>query len=1244
MSLSRPLRIVLIGALVGGLVALLSGTWLLRSSGGRDWFLARAVATLPAGSNVHWLSAEGRLAGPLEVRGLQYAYQGHRFDAARLRIDHGLWPLLSGRLDVHSLLLEQATWVIPRDDTPPKLPRWPDLLPRLELPITVLVRQLRVRDLRVLRGAEPLAHISRIDGGVEIGPGRLQLQQILLVSNRGLLRVSGNYLPAENFRSRFDGRVVFPALADASPARMAFATRGDLDDFALSIVGHAPAPLSLRLRLRDGRQARPRWQLDALSSQWVPAQTGLADARPLAMDLHAIGNGGQASVRGTLSRAGISARIDRSTVLAKEGVLSFAPLAVQLAQGPIELTGAVALRGDDPAFNFRLRSPALRLSAATPAPRAPVVMASGALRLRGHWSHWRVGAAMTLRRAAQTASVRLSGHGDAGRLLLDSLVARTPDGQLRGTGELDWQPDLRIALDSTLSGFDPGYFLPDYPGRVSGQLAGQAQRDGKGQWRGNLDISALRGTLRQRPLKGEASLHLADATVSGKLDLRVGDSHVDAEGSVGEQLDVVAHFSPLDLHDFWADASGRLQGSISAHGLRNAPAIAAELRGSAIRWNQTQAKSLQVQGLLPAAGGKGELRLTATGLALSGMVFDRAALTLAGSLASLRAQASLLGPAGQFSAQGTASHDGAQWRGQLQQMHLAPVRGAPWNLRSPATWRLTGNALQIDLTCLSADSGGRVCAQLSDARASVDGSGLPWTLLQPWLPANSLDLHPFGSVDFKGEFTRKPGDAWAGNLQAQSASGGLRIDPAAPQTLLAYSGLRVDARLQQSQLSIDLQAALDAGGSLSGHAQLAGLSLGAPVQGNLRFDLRQLDWIELFSGELAGPTGQLTGNLTLAGPLDAPAISGEARLARFKAELPAQGVVLSDGEFVLVGQPNGQARISGHVVSGKGALQVEGTLNLREGNSPLDLHLTGSDITVSDTPQLQAAMTPDLRLRYAAGSWQIRGSVLVPSARIDLEKLDHSVSLSPDVVVLDPQSSTRAAALRVDTEIDLQLGDAVMLRGFGLDGAVSGRLHVRDQPGTLARATGTLDISGKYIAYGRALDIKRGRLSYLNASYANPVLDILAEREFEQVTVGVRVRGSALAPETTITSNPSMATSEALSWLLIGRPLGTASGSEMQQISASSLALATGSNLLAQRLGTRLGLDSAGITQTRALGDSTFTVGKQVSPRLFVSYGVSLIGTGQVVILKYLLSHGLDVSLESGSVETAGSLNWHKEK
>jgi translocation and assembly module TamB len=289
-------------------------------------------------------------------------------------------------------------------------------------------------------------------------------------------------------------------------------------------------------------------------------------------------------------------------------------------------------------------------------------------------------------------------------------------------------------------------------------------------------------------------------------------------------------------------------------------------------------------------------------------------------------------------------------------------------------------------------------------------------------------------------------------------------------------------------------------------------------------------------------------------------------------------------------------------------------------------------------------MSPDLQLQFADGTLQFRGSVEVPTARVNLERLDSRVSVSPDVVVLDPRQESGRSVFLVDTDVELRLGKAVKLSGFGLDGMLGGSLRIRDRPGRAAQANGSLNISGRYAAFGRNLTITRGRLGFLNAAYNNPTLDILAEAEFEDVTVGVRVRGSALAPETTLTSTPTMSSTEILSWLLFGRPLSVVSGAERQQLDASSLALSAGSNLLAQKFASRLGLDSAGISDSRVLGGSILSIGKQVSPRLFVSYGVSLIGSGQVLTLKYLLSRGLNVSLESSNVETAGSINWRKEK
>jgi translocation and assembly module TamB len=85
-------------------------------------------------------------------------------------------------------------------------------------------------------------------------------------------------------------------------------------------------------------------------------------------------------------------------------------------------------------------------------------------------------------------------------------------------------------------------------------------------------------------------------------------------------------------------------------------------------------------------------------------------------------------------------------------------------------------------------------------------------------------------------------------------------------------------------------------------------------------------------------------------------------------------------------------------------------------------------------------------------------------------------------------------------------------------------------------------------------------------------------------------------------------------------------------------------NLLSSQLGAKLGLENAGVSDSRALGGSVLGVGKFLSPRLYVGYGVSLLGTGQVLTLKYLLRKGFDIEIESSTVENRASANWRKEK
>ncbi|MFY8134741.1 MAG: translocation/assembly module TamB domain-containing protein, partial [Aquimonas sp.] len=298
------------------------------------------------------------------------------------------------------------------------------------------------------------------------------------------------------------------------------------------------------------------------------------------------------------------------------------------------------------------------------------------------------------------------------------------------------------------------------------------------------------------------------------------------------------------------------------------------------------------------------------------------------------------------------------------------------------------------------------------------------------------------------------------------------------------------------------------------------------------------------------------------------------------------------------------------------------------------------------TPQLRLVASPALELEQRDGLLRLRGRVDVPRADVRLDRFEGSQQVSTDVVVLDPAQPERAveAAQRLDADVRVALGEAVALQGFGLKGQVRGELRVRDRPGRATRASGSLNVSGRYKAYGQDLDITRGRLSFAQSPLDNPGLDIRAERRLDEVTVGIRVTGTAAVPVLGLWSQPSLDQADVLSYLMLGRPVRAVRSGEGQQLNAAAAALGAGGNYIAERLGARLGFDQASVEDSAALGGAALMLGKFLSPRLYVAYGVALFGEGQVFSIKYLLTEQWDLQIEASQRETRGSVNYRLER
>jgi translocation and assembly module TamB len=88
-------------------------------------------------------------------------------------------------------------------------------------------------------------------------------------------------------------------------------------------------------------------------------------------------------------------------------------------------------------------------------------------------------------------------------------------------------------------------------------------------------------------------------------------------------------------------------------------------------------------------------------------------------------------------------------------------------------------------------------------------------------------------------------------------------------------------------------------------------------------------------------------------------------------------------------------------------------------------------------------------------------------------------------------------------------------------------------------------------------------------------------------------------------------------------------------------ATAQGGAFLAGQLGKYVGLDDIGLTEDAETG-SEIVLGKYLSPRLYVSYGISLVDEINTLKLRYTIGDRWVISAESGE-ESAADIEYRIE-
>ncbi|PLX91946.1 MAG: hypothetical protein C0621_10550 [Desulfuromonas sp.] len=449
----------------------------------------------------------------------------------------------------------------------------------------------------------------------------------------------------------------------------------------------------------------------------------------------------------------------------------------------------------------------------------------------------------------------------------------------------------------------------------------------------------------------------------------------------------------------------------------------------------------------------------------------------------------------------------------------------------------------------------------------------------------------------------------------------------------------------QSELQLDGLGALQAEATLPLLARLPlQLERTTPLTAQLRGDLHAEGLLTALLPSLIRESRvALNLNLGLDGTIETPHPYGTIRLRDGGGYLPTLGIRLEKGSADLHLDGESITLTPFSIESQGGRLEGEGGGTLEKGAlKSYRLQLRGSHFTLINLPELQLLLTPELEATGSLKQLTLRGKVTLDEMLLRGRKPRTTVGVSPDLVIvgIDP-GKNRRPPFALDLDVDLMLGDQVLVQAAGLDAKLAGKVKMKGENAESIVGHGKVDVvKGAYAAYGMHLEIEKGSLLFAGGPISEPALDILALRPASEVRVGVQVAGTPRRPKVTLFSDPSMPDTDILSYIVLGRPLGNDSGQVDLLSTAAGALLAQGESVMLQeRLKRRIGLDvfevRSGSSDENGAADSIVTIGKYLTPDLYIGMGRSLFARSNEFSLRYRLSHRWEV--ESTLSEESGA-------
>ena len=843
-------------------------------------------------------------------------------------------------------------------------------------------------------------------------------------------------------------------------------------------------------------------------------------------------------------------------------------------------------------------------------------------------------------------NIQLSGQIDQNSLNVNQARFSNQSGAAEFTGLLSWpENNLHWLGELNLIDYNLASVIEHMPEKLSGNLSVEGSITNQLF----LDIQShqLRGTHNGYPFSLALNSTVAGEQVTVRqLLVNVADNNIHIHGNYHpENMDLAFDVLVTDAGQIYPELQGALGSKGTLQGSLEQPVINVSGNGEALSWRKLYVEHIDFE----LAVDKGNISGPNNQLILENprygqQTFERVSVIPEGNWKTPGLSIAVNTAEMEINTVASIQKILPSTEFTLSDSELTLDQIGTWRQEKtvnitvqPDNWYLSPFCM-VKTTSLTASRTGKNCISANKTASvmslNLDIQNLPLNLIY------QLGLSPYpmqGEVDLLADVSGTLDDlnGQAHLAQSKNSSEITLTSIGSEMFKININQPEVDVSVTHSKLTGSLSAGLHEQGSLQGNLRIDKLfDPDSSISGRFDYQLPDLSPYQNFIPDLEQLTGKLNGSLEVKNTLGNPQF-----LSTMKLDIPELAIapLATDWKNVTLtvnSQTVDEHHLNMTMHAGDGSIEAAGRLRLLPQNDWIaSLSVTGENALLSGLPHRKIIASPDISVEATPQLIALTGKLVVTEAMLEVANQGSRLSLTSDAVIhyTDAETTTGDSLPPVSMNLQVILGNQVNLSAYGLNTRLGGELALRQNKNRPLTTQGELQLQdGYYRAYGQDLTITRGVIQ-LAGSPDNPRIILTASRKIDDITAGLHVNGQVNNLQTTLFSKPAMRDAEILSYIIRGKPLSDTSAADKSALTNAALSYAIGKSApVTDKLSELTGLDEIGLEAEQGIESVGLTLGKHLTPELYVRYGLDVVERISKLLVSYQLTNRLFLETETG--------------